>query len=162
MLSQARALEVYRYDSNTGLLYYRISLAPSAMIGEIAGNIRPDGYVSLSLDRLRLLAHRVIWLMYHGEFPHNYIDHIDRNPSNNRLENLRISSPLHNQRNRNISSNNTSGTSGVHLEKRSGKYRARIKILGKDKHLGLFKLKEDAVSARKEAEREYGFVGDQI
>jgi len=48
--------------------------------------------------------------------------------------------------------NNTSGYSGVDFAKREGKWRARIKLFGKEKHLGFFDDKEMAIEAKKQAE----------
>lgn len=51
--------------------------------------------------------------------------------------------------------NNTSGQIGVYLEKRVNKWRARLRLNRKTIDLGLYKEKEDAIAARKEAERKY-------
>ncbi len=50
---------------------------------------------------------------------------------------------------------NTSGCRGVYYDKRSNKYRARLKFKGKIMNFGSFSKFEDAVAARKEAEKEY-------
>lgn len=50
---------------------------------------------------------------------------------------------------------NTSGCSGVYLRKDSNKWRASITVSGKKINLGSFSNKEDAIKARKEAEKIY-------
>ena len=62
-----------------------------------------------------------------------------------------------------LSSSNTSGVRGVYLDKRSKKWRARIKFKGKTVSLGYFSSLEDAVKARLSAEDEiYGkFLAEQ-
>lgn len=53
-----------------------------------------------------------------------------------------------NQNNRLIRSSNTSGYRGVSKDKRSGKYRSRIQVNGKEINLGLFKTKIEASNKR--------------
>lgn len=74
------------------------------------------------------------------------VDHIDRNPLNNKRSNLRIADRTMNTRNRKIFKTNKSGTSGVH-QMENGKWRARIGIGKERKHLGVFDIKEDAINA---------------
>ena len=52
-------------------------------------------------------------------------------------------------------SDNTSGTTGVFLVKKSGRWRATITFQGRTRSLGTYERKEDAVAARKEAEARY-------
>ncbi len=76
------------------------------------------------------------------------IDHKDNNPLNNHISNLRYATHQENQFNQQLSSSNTSGSKGVHFNKREKKWVAKIKVNGKSKHLGLFDKKEDAIRAR--------------
>lgn len=85
----------------------------------------------------------------------NDIDHIDRNPMNNRRSNLREATRSQQAMNRKKQSNNTSGFIGVHLNKRNNKWVAAIKIKGKTKHLGTFIDKHDAIIKRLQAEVQY-------
>ena len=101
-------------------------------------------------------AHRVIWKMIYGTEP-DQIDHDDRNRSNNRLKNLHAATVVTNQQNTKKSSNNTSGVTGVSFDRVDGKWLAAIGIGGKRKTLGRFKDKEDAIKARQDAEKLYGF-----
>lgn len=50
---------------------------------------------------------------------------------------------------------NTSGCRGVYYEKKTNKYRARLKFKGKIMNFGTYARFEDAVVARKRAEEEY-------
>lgn len=84
----------------------------------------------------------------------NY-DHIDRNPLNNRRNNLRPADAVENMRNRSLFSNNKSGVTGVYWAKDRNRWVASIKINKKDKHLGGFVNKEDAIRARLQAEADY-------
>ena len=50
---------------------------------------------------------------------------------------------------------NTSGARGVYFDKRTGKWRARLRFKGKFYNLGTYVSFDDAVKARKQAESEY-------
>jgi hypothetical protein len=85
------------------------------------------------------------------------IDHIDNNRLNNNVSNLRWVSQQENCMNQKLSTNNTSNYKGVSFDKHYKKWRARIQINGKEKHLGYFDNIEDAVNARvKKAKELYG------
>lgn len=84
------------------------------------------------------------------------IDHINRNPLDNRKENLRESNKSLNAHNTGIRSNNTSGITGVCWYKNTKRWVARIGIIGKKKiELGNFKDKKNAVIARLQGELKY-------
>ena len=83
------------------------------------------------------------------------IDHIDRNPMNNRRLNLREATRSQQGMNRKKQSNNTSGFIGVYWDKRQNRWMSAIKIKGKQKHLGYFVNKNNAVIARLKAEKKY-------
>lgn len=83
------------------------------------------------------------------------IDHINRNTLDNRKENLRLATMQQNAMNRSVQPNNTSGVPGVSWRKDRNKWRAFITINGKQKALGLYENKEDAIAARKLAEEKY-------
>lgn len=102
-------------------------------------------------------AHRVIWAIHTGAWPDDHIDHINGVRDDNRIDNLRAVSHAENQKNCRGRKDNTSGVMGVHWYKRRGAWQAYIKVAGKNKHLGYFKSKEDAIAARAAAEIEYGF-----
>lgn len=85
------------------------------------------------------------------------IDHIDHNPLNNRIENLRLVSHHENQKNLKLAKNNKTGASGVFWEKRSKRFKAVIRLDGKDRYLGSFKTIEEAAFARKCGEEHFGF-----
>ncbi len=82
-------------------------------------------------------------------------DHQDGNPLNNRKENLRIIPKPLNSINCKTYKNNTSGCKGVTLHKRTGKWQANIQYQKTNHYLGLFENYDDAVKARKEAEKKY-------
>jgi hypothetical protein len=114
------------------------------------------GYRCGRLNYQYVLAHRVIWKWMTGEEAKE-VDHIDGNRSNNAWNNLRSVTASLNRRNASIRADNTSGVTGVTYVKRRDRWQAGMNIAGKYVYLGLFTSKEEAVLARKVAERKYGF-----
>lgn len=104
-------------------------------------------YTLLSVLNNRVYAHRVIWAMTYGNWPEFVIDHINGDGSDNRIINLRKASRSQNDMNRGEQRNNTSGMRGVSFNKKSGTWRARVKVKGVEKSLGYFKIKSDAEHA---------------
>ena len=88
-------------------------------------------------------------------FKYDTVDHKDQHPENNRKSNLRTASRSENAMNSKLSKNNKSGVTGVHWKKRDSVWFATIGINGKQKWLGQFKTKEEAIKARLEAEYKY-------
>ena len=113
--------------------------------GSIAGTTRSDGYCQVLVNGRFYLTHRLVWLLFHGRLPKE-LDHIDRDPSNNRIENLREVDRSTNMMNGSLRSDNTSGTKGV--DRCNGKWRVRYK----NKHLGLFDSLEEATKHRENKE----------
>jgi hypothetical protein len=125
--------------------------------GKIAGYMVSRGYLGAQIDGKPYLLHRLAWLITHGSWPDDGIDHINGDPSDNRLANLRDVDSTANNRNKILPNTNKSGVMGVNWEKKYTKWRAQIQVDGKGLHLGYFTNKEDAISARKEADIKYGF-----
>lgn len=105
------------------------------------------GYLRGEIDSHPYLAHRVIYCMIHGSWPEADVDHIDRDRSNNRANNLRSASRSQNLCNRPSQSNNLSGFKGVSFHKGRSKYFARIGLYGKQHFLGYFNTPESAHEA---------------
>lgn len=146
------AKEYLRYEPETGDFYWIKSPPKHNLAGKKAGYIESDGYVSLRLNGKRYKAHRVAWYLAYGEEPPGLLDHINRNRSDNRITNLRLSSPRLNQQNRSVYKRSVSGKTGVRHYK--GRWRASICVNQKHKWLGSFDDLEMAIAARVAAERE--------
>ena len=147
MLTQYRLKELLHYDSDTGIFIWLAPTNRSMSVGTVAGTVRQDGYVRISVDGRRHFAHRLAWLYVHGEFPSHCIDHIDRVRANNRISNIRLATRAENQKNRNIQTNNTSGYKGVCWHKKAGKWIVFATLNGKQKYIGLFDAAEMASEA---------------
>ena len=108
------------YDPNTvSCLRWKIQIGKNIKAGTIVGSInkgRCSFVFSHNGIKKRRYTHRVIWELFNGEIPENMeIDHIDGNPLNNKINNLRIVSRKTNSRNSRMNSRNTSGIAGVSL-----------------------------------------------
>lgn len=110
-----------------------------------------NGYKCGNILDSRLLAHRVIWKMWNKTMPDMDIDHINGNKSDNRIDNLRLATCSENSWNAEKRSDNTSGYKGVSFDKSRGLWAAYINAYGKRKHLGRFRLIEDAHMAYEKA-----------
>lgn len=84
-----RARELLTYDPNTGVLVWRQNRGRRIKAGDIAGSQNTYGRWSISIDGQAYPAHRIAWALYYGKQPSDYIDHIDRYPGNNKINNLR-------------------------------------------------------------------------
>ena len=139
-----------------GELYWKISRG-TVKAGSIAGTTNKLGYRRVKINGEVYSAHRVIWFIVKGVQPPEHLDHINRNPRDNRISNLRGATRAQNYRNNSGYSNNTSGKTGVYWLRNRSKWAARVKVDGRYKHLGVYNSFEDAVSARCLAEdKHYG------
>lgn len=115
-------------------------------IGSRVGTLT-NGTIRVRLDKKDCALTCLIWIYMTGSKPAKgyEIDHIDRNPSNNRWNNLRLLTRSQNQANTNTYKNNSTGIRGVHLTKWG--YRAVISLAGKNRHIGFFQTAEEASKA---------------
>jgi hypothetical protein len=140
----------FSYDPDTGRF---------TRDGSIAGCSRDDGYRVVSVRSEQYLAHRIVWAMHYGRDPGELvIDHINGDPRDNRISNLRAVTQKQNRRNNKTPTNNTSGHTGVTFNSARNKFQAQIHVDGKCKHLGLFADIGDAVKARLNAEAELDYL----
>lgn len=122
------------------------------------GNVGDTGYLRINLCGRMYLAHRVVWLYVHGEWPNGEIDHINGDRSDNRISNLRLVTKTQNARNARRPVTNTSGIVGVSYDTRDKKWHAYIGVgNGQRTSLGYFATKEEAVAARRGAQRVLGY-----
>jgi len=157
-LTVERARECFHYNPVTGLVVWKIRLANKVRPGDRAGT--PDGRQGrffVGVDGKHYLLHRVIWLLVYGSFPANTVDHIDGDPSNNKLTNLRAATSSEQMKNLKRCRRNKSGCCGVSWDKVKGRWVSQISSGGRAYNLGRYKEYFDAVCARKAAEYKHGF-----
>lgn len=158
--------QVFRYDEETGFLYYldrpdetftsrRAANSWRAnFCGEMAGCvIKYDGreYVQIQLYGKKYVAHRIIWKMYYGSEPPEIIDHADGNGTNNKIDNIRAATIFQNGWNVKKSSRNKSGYKGVSFNKERNRWRAAIRVNKKDILIGYYSSAKEASEAYQKA-----------
>lgn len=152
--------EIFNLDYSTGKLYWKKSRG-TAKAGKEAGCVNKiSGYIDIMLCGKTMKAHRIVWLLCNPGMDiraDEEIDHIDHNKSNNKPSNLRKVLRQVNMKNLPRKTTNKSGVCGVHWDVRCGKWRAQIRIGGKNKHLGLFVSIDEAITAREAAKSLYGY-----
>jgi hypothetical protein len=109
------------------------------------GNRKQYAYQSNSIGNRRY-RHKAMHRMIMG-YPDSFIDHRDGNGFDNRKENLRLCTQRQNTWNKSVQHNSKTGFRGVFFQKELGKFRALIRIDGKQKHIGCFSNAIDAAIA---------------
>jgi hypothetical protein len=114
-------------------------------------------HIGVDGRQYNVMLHRVVWCLHYGEWPKYSIDHIDGDPSNNRIANLRDVPMAENLRNRRRMKNNTSGANGVQWSPRLKLWKALAHIGGKTCYLGSYPDKDAAEHAAYIARKALGF-----
>lgn len=110
-----------------GQLFWKESRRTNAKKDKRAGYSKQDGYRDIRAFNRTIKEHRVVWELHNGAIPEGlFVDHINRNRSDNRIENLRLATVQENSWNRSKHKNNTTGIPNVHIAK--GKFVATIRI----------------------------------
>tara|TARA_R110000751_G_C13415076_1_gene439544 strand:+ start:38 stop:511 length:474 start_codon:yes stop_codon:yes gene_type:complete len=138
--------DAFLYDPITGIITNKVNRG-KAREGEEPGSLSPDGYRRVKINGEAYLAHRIVWLLRHGEIDLALqIDHINHVRNDNRIVNLRLVT------NRvNTSYLRGDYPLGVYFHKQSGKLKAQIHVNGKRKSLGYFDDVEKAAQAYQDA-----------
>jgi hypothetical protein len=118
----------------------------SGPIGSRAGRL---GRLQVHIGGVARYVHRLIWLHQHGEWPDGQIDHINGNPHDNRIENMRVVTPAQNSSNRRHK--------GISFDKRNyaRPWRARIMLDGRSISLGYYDTEAEAMAEYQRAKRVY-------
>lgn len=152
---QSRLKELFTYDN--GKLVRNISVGNSAAGKVIIGKLEKSGYYRMNIDGNSYLTHRVIWKLLKGTEP-EFIDHIDQNRINNKIENLRQCTKNENARHQLTPKNNTTGYIGVSFirsEKYTG-YVASISFDGKKKNVRVKNVLEGVLKYNEMAKKYHG------
>lgn len=149
--------KIFDYNPGDGSLTwkhrdgFRFSGRPAGIKRYTANTRYPSG-IGVSHRNRHYKAHRVIWEMHYGPIPKGMlVDHMNRDPFDNRLSNLRLCTRSQNNANAKQRMAGRSGFRGVHLDKTSGKWVASIRHMKKRRSLGYYARKEDAMAAYIEA-----------
>lgn len=131
------------YDPETGIFIWRVRRG-KGLVGSVAGQLRPSGYVEIGINGRRCTAGRLAWLYVTGEWPAAEVDHRDLDRANNRWSNLRAATRAQNAQNRRLPSTNTSGLRGAWWNKSAQKWESAITFERQRHHLGVFDTAEAA------------------
>ena len=152
-MTQDELKKILSYDPETGLFHWRIKPSKRFTAGMQAGS-SVNGYIRIHTNGRQYGAHRLAWLYIHGVEPEHQIDHINGNPSDNRIVNLRQATALENAQNiRRPQKNDSHGNLGVTYDSKKKLWRTRISVNGTRKYIGKFKTQEQAAQAYLEAKR---------
>lgn len=146
-----RVRELLEYDPETGKFYHR---------RREAGCVTST-YIKISIDNVPYPAHRLAWLYVYGEWPPDFVDHINLDKRDNKLSNLRLADKSQNCANRTVQKNSSSGLKGAFKHKAGQRYgkpwQSQILVRGKNIFLGHFATAEEAHQAYSDAaEKHFG------
>ena len=119
----------------------------------VCWRLRNDGRHYINSKAGVIYRYRALWCLTHGELPVS-IDHIDGDPSNDFIENLRCADQSQQNANRKAYKNNKLGAKGVSYWPSRGVYRAEITWRGKRYRLGYFATADEASMAYTKAAKE--------
>ena len=110
----------YEYAPETGHLISKRTGRPI--------KAKREGYLIVKLKGRTYYAHRIAWALHYGEDPADmFVDHIDHDTMNNRIDNLRL---LNN-------ADNLANSSTMGIYRFGNKWRAHVRRLGKSVSLGM-------------------------
>ena len=134
MINQNDVIQNFEYKY--GFFFWK-NRRSGIQLGLQAGSKEKNGYYRIRFNGKKYLTHRLIFLFHNGFMP-EFVDHIDNNPENNCIENLREATRQQNGQNKKIQKNNNTGVKNVFWEKSAKKWRVRITINGVSKSFGCF------------------------
>ena len=106
----------------TGDYSNKINVYKGDKAGSWSGGINGGGSYITSLNSKRMKVHRIIYQLHFNDLEDSdHIDHIDGNPRNNSIKNLRKVDRSTNMRNRKMCTSNKSGVTGVKYYERAGR-----------------------------------------
>ena len=171
--------QLLRYEPETGKLFWKErgteifhlvgrssgNHAPATFNARFSGKealtaIKNSGHLHGLIFQRLALAHRVAWAIYYGVDAAENIDHINHDPADNRISNLRLASFAENAKNRSPNRGKASGLPhGVAVKHNASgpRYFAQICVDKKNRHLGYFDTAAEASNAYSKAAKSYGF-----
>jgi hypothetical protein len=142
-LSCEKVRELFDYKDDE--LFWK-KIGPNKRTDRPAGTVNRDGYRRIKYMYKLYAVHRLVWT-YHGNAPVAFIDHINGDVLDNRIENLRAATHSQNCMNTRLRSDNTSGIKGVRWSKLKQKWIGTVGVNYKNYCAGEFDTKEKAAEA---------------
>jgi hypothetical protein len=106
--------------------------------GKPAGRKAEDGHISIKFRRdgksVQLSASRIVWMLHYGDWPEHKVGHINGDPSDNRIENLRDAErawPFHSPAGKSTSLQTV-------VARKDGRYEAQIRIGYRKEMIGVY------------------------
>lgn len=151
----AELRRVLRYDQETGVFQWLVRPARKIQVGDIAGCVdRGRGRRQIRIAGRNYYAHQLAWVFVHGVWPNGDVDHINGDPGDNRIANLRVVTHAINMQNRRHAAlTNQTGLLGVSVCPSTGRFRARLAVGRKTHWLGRHDVAELAHAAYLAAKR---------
>ncbi|MCB0627989.1 MAG: HNH endonuclease [Saprospiraceae bacterium] len=138
----------YCFEYRDGVLYWKNKILKSPRkVGDVfGGSVNNSGYIRCGFMGKDWLVHRAIFFYHHGWLP-EFIDHIDGDKTNNKIDNLRMCT--HSQNHGNNTKRNTKSSSNYKGVSRNaaGNWRARVKAGGEQIYIGSFRSELAAAKA---------------
>jgi hypothetical protein len=150
--TQLQVKELFDYHPN-GYLVWAINRR-RGRIGNKVGIVHTNGYFRTRVNGKLESNHRITFLWHHGYLP-KFVDHIDGNKLNNKIENLRPANDVQNQQNSKLSVKSTSGFKNVNFCPQTKKWAVKISVCGKKKTIGRYDDIELADLIAQEARSKY-------
>ena len=146
------------YNPKTGDFRWIKRKGRLANAGSVAGTINRDGYVRLFFNGMSVMAHRLAFFYYYGEFPLLEIDHLNGVRNDNRIINLKEASRIDNVRNnhntafclRGYNPSSKNKTKCRNIYKCNAKYAVVVSINKKSISFGRWSTLEEAIAVRDE------------
>ena len=155
MIEHAELNRLLDDDKETGIFTWKVKTCRKVVPGNKAGGFNRNGYLQIKINNIFFYGHRLAWFYVYGQWPEKEIDHINGNPSDNRICNLRQANRTQNNQNKRPRIDSKSGVRGVMQRKDNNKWNAEIRVNKKLISLGCFNTLNEAATARKIAEATY-------
>ena len=151
--------EYFSYSPSTGDITRLKSQYHPRLAGQVAGCVGNNGYVSIKVNGMRFLAHRLAHVLMTGNWPPEHMDHLNGVRDDNRWKNLRAATRSENLRNSKRYTTNSTGIAGVRWRPDNKKWQARIRNAGRMECLGSTPDFFEACCRRKSAELKHNYTG---
>ena len=148
------------FDYDDGKLFWKISPTKNVKIGDRAGNSKADGYRYITLNKKTYKEHRLIYKLLTGLEP-DIIDHINNEPSDNKIDNLRSVNTSINGKNRVCLKKPKSGHNHIVYQERPGRnpeWIVKMRTLEAKTYSKMFHDEKSALDHRNEKYIEFGYL----
>lgn len=138
-------------DYRDGKLFWRVSKQGRQMRRH-AGSTDREGYRRINFCGKMRFEHQLVWLYFTGAWPAGGLDHINRNPGDNRIENLRELS----HRDNNLNKAQSDRELPTNIYRHHGRYRVDILYKNTRYKSKAFSTVVEAIAAREQLLLEAG------